>query len=210
MLFWADIVPISMCNVGMDTRERLIESMQELLWERGYVGTSPKAVQRRAGAGQGSMYHHFAGKPDLAFEAIRRSAEQMKALAEAQFSGEGTAFERIEAYLLRERDVLRGCRLGRLTQDPEILANPTLRQPLDETFEWLRKRLAKVIAQGQAHDEFDAAFDANDAASAIVGVLQGGYVLSKAADSDEPFHSAIRGMLNMLASRMPRANAQRA
>lgn len=60
----------------MNTAERLIESAQALLWERGYVGTSPRAIQERAGAGQGSMYHHFRGKPDLALAAMRRSAEE--------------------------------------------------------------------------------------------------------------------------------------
>src|SRR5690242_5436560 len=60
----------------VDTAERLIRSTQELLWERGYVGTSPKAIQQRAEAGQGSMYHHFTGKPDLARQAIRRSAQE--------------------------------------------------------------------------------------------------------------------------------------
>ena len=37
--------------------------------QRGYAGTSPKAIQERSGAGQGSMYHHFHGKPDLALVA---------------------------------------------------------------------------------------------------------------------------------------------
>lgn len=178
----------------------MIESMQELLWDRGYVGTSPKAVQQLAEAGQGSMYHHFSGKPDLALEAIRRSADQMKALSEVQLSGSGSAFQRIEGFLRRERDILRGCRLGRLTQDPDILASPSLRQPLDEAFEWLRKRLAEVIAEGQAQGEFVADLNGDEIAAAIIGVLQGGYVLSKAAGSEEPFHSAIRGMLRLLAS----------
>jgi TetR/AcrR family transcriptional repressor of nem operon len=71
----------------MDTRERLIESTRELLWERGYVGTSPKAIQERSGAGQGSMYHHFGGKPDLALAAISRSAEELRARGEADFDG---------------------------------------------------------------------------------------------------------------------------
>ena len=68
----------------MSTPDRLIEATRELLWERGYVGTSPKAIQQRAGAGQGSMYHHFAGKPDLALAAIRRTAEEMRDTAEAR------------------------------------------------------------------------------------------------------------------------------
>src|SRR3954451_19339347 len=117
----------------MGTRDQLIDSTRELLWERGYVGTSPKAIQQRAGAGQGSMYHHFSGKRELALAAVRRSADELMAAAEAQLSAPGTAVERVSAYLLRERDVLRGCPIGRLTQDPDIVADPELRAPVDET-----------------------------------------------------------------------------
>ena len=185
----------------MDARERLITSTQALLWERGYVGTSPKAIQQRAGAGQGSMYHHFANKSDLALAAIERCAEQIRALAEEQFSRQGTACERIEAYLLIERKVLRGCQLGRLTQDPEIVADPKLRRPVDETFEWLRKRLREILAQGQASGEFANDLNTEDVAATIAGVMQGGYVLAKAADSDEPYYSAVRGIMAMLSHR---------
>src|SRR5436190_16047277 len=107
----------------MGTRDQLIDSTRELLWERGYVGTSPKAIQQRAGAGQGSMYHHFAGKADLALAAVRRNAAEVRAEAETVFAAPGTAYERIERYLRRERDVLRGCRVGRLTHDPDIVAD---------------------------------------------------------------------------------------
>src|SRR5205807_8531259 len=90
-------VPTSMYSRCMNTADRLIESTRELLWERGYVGTSPKAIQQRAGAGQGSMYHHFDGKPALALAAIKQTAEEMSALAEAQFSGPGSARDRLVA-----------------------------------------------------------------------------------------------------------------
>jgi AcrR family transcriptional regulator len=183
----------------MDARERLITSTQALLWERGYVGTSPKAIQQRAGVGQGSMYHHFAGKSDLALAAIQRCAEQIRGFAEERLAGSGGAYERIESFLLNERDVLRGCQLGRLTQDPEIVANPDLHRPVDETFDWLRRRLATVLAEGQASGEFAPQLDPEDVAATIAGVMQGGYVLAKAAGSDEPYFSAIRGILGMLA-----------
>ncbi|MFI0736655.1 TetR/AcrR family transcriptional regulator [Streptomyces sp. NPDC021100] len=182
----------------MDTSERLIESTRALLWERGYVGTSPKAIQQRAGAGQGSMYHHFSGKPDLALAAIRRTAEEMRALAERQFAGPGTVLERISGYLLREREVLKGCPVGRLTQDPDVVADPDLRRPVDETFAWLRDRLAGLLAEGRESGELDAALEPAATASTIVAVLQGGYVLARAADSDEPFREAVRGVLGLL------------
>ncbi|MFD7511708.1 TetR/AcrR family transcriptional regulator [Streptomyces sp. NPDC059853] len=190
----------------MSTAERLIESTRELLWERGYTGTSPKAIQQRAGAGQGSMYHHFAGKPDLAIAAIRRTAEEMRARAEDQFSAPGTAVDRITAYLRREREVLKGCPIGRLTQDPEVMADPALRAPVEETLAWLRGRLADVLAEGRERGELDAVLDARATAATVVAVLQGGYVLARAADSVEPFDQAITGVLALLAAQVSPAH----
>ncbi|MCU7821821.1 TetR/AcrR family transcriptional regulator [Kitasatospora sp. DSM 101779] len=185
----------------MSTQDRLIESTQELLWERGYVGTSPRAIQQRAGAGQGSMYHHFHGKSDLAAAALARSAEQLRALAEERLAAPGTAYQRIAGYLQREREVLRGCRIGRMAQDPEVVADPRLRAPVEETFAWLRGRIAEVVAEGVAAGELAPGAgcgDPADTAAAIVAVVQGGYVLARAAGDPEPFHQAVRGALALL------------
>ncbi|TMR89707.1 TetR/AcrR family transcriptional regulator [Nonomuraea basaltis] len=183
----------------VDARERLIESTRELLWERGYVGASPKAIQQRAGAGQGSMYHHFRGKPDLALAAITRTAEEMRARAEAELSDAGTPVQRITAYLRRERDSLRGCPVGRLTQDPDVMADPALRRPVEETFAWLRARLAEVLAEARANGELDTALDPAATATALVAVLQGGYVLARAADDAVAYAQAVDGALGLLA-----------
>jgi TetR/AcrR family transcriptional repressor of nem operon len=182
----------------MDTVDRLVTSMRELLWERGYVATSPKAIQQRAGAGQGSMYHHFTGKADLARIAIHRSAEDLLTLADEQFAEPGTAVQRIEAYLRRERDVLRGCPIGGLSQDPEVIEDPSLREPIAATLEGMRQRIAAVVAEGQAAGEFRTALNPHEVAAAMVAVLQGGYVLARAAASVEPFHQAVGGALALL------------
>ncbi|MGF1429373.1 TetR/AcrR family transcriptional regulator [Kitasatospora sp. LaBMicrA B282] len=185
--------------------ERLIESTRELLWERGYVGTSPKAIQQRSGVGQGSMYHHFDGKPDLALAAISRTAAELRTKGEAQLDAPGTALDRITAYLRRERDVLKGCPVGRLTQDPEVMADPTLRRPVEETFDWLRGRFTDLLAEGRAAGEFTPALDPAATAATIVAVLQGGYVLARAADETAPFTAAVDGVLGLLAAAGPTA-----
>ncbi|MGW0557378.1 TetR/AcrR family transcriptional regulator [Streptomyces sp. NPDC002926] len=185
----------------MSTPERLIEATRELLWERGYVGTSPKAIQQQAGAGQGSMYHHFAGKPDLALAAIRRTAHEMRATAVVPLAGDGTAYERISAYLLRERDVLRGCPVGRLTMDPEVIASDEMRAPVEETLDWLRGRLAGIVQEGLDAGEFAAPVDPAGTAAAIVATVQGGYVLARASGSPDAFDTAVGGLLALLAAR---------
>jgi AcrR family transcriptional regulator len=190
-----------MYSEGMSTSERLIESTRELLWERGYVGTSPKAILERAGAGQGSMYHHFKGKPDLALTAIRRTAEEMRATAAGVLDGPGTPHQRIEAYLRRERDVLRGCPVGRLTMDPDVIASAELRAPVDETLDWLRERIAGIVEEGKAQGQFAPSLDGVEIAAAVVATVQGGYVLARASGSPAAFDAGVRGLLSLLAPR---------
>ncbi|MFD9904312.1 TetR/AcrR family transcriptional regulator [Streptomyces sp. NPDC059063] len=185
----------------MSTPERLIESTRELLWERGYVGTSPKAIQQHAGAGQGSMYHHFAGKPDLALAAIRRTAQELRATLEPVLDGEGSAYDRVSAYLLRERDALRGCPVGRLTMDPDVIANEELLAPVTETLEWLQERLAAIVQEGVEQGEFSPSLDPGEVASTIVATVQGGYVLARATGSPAAFDDGVRGLLGLLAPR---------
>ncbi|MFF8196212.1 TetR/AcrR family transcriptional regulator [Streptomyces bobili] len=182
----------------VSTAERLIESTRELLWERGYVGTSPKAILERAGAGQGSMYHHFTGKPDLALAAIRRTAEELRATAEGVLDGPGTPYERIEAYLLRERDVLRGCPVGRLTMDPDVIADDELRAPLDETLDAIRERIAGIVEEGKEQGQFGPELDGEAIAATALATVQGGYVLARASGSPAAFDAGVRGLLSLL------------
>ncbi|WZB71009.1 TetR/AcrR family transcriptional regulator [Achromobacter xylosoxidans] len=129
--------------------DKLIETTQALLWERGYVGTSPRAIQDRAGVGQGSMYHHFRSKAALAQAAEERSAAELIEEVRQLLDGLGDPLDRLLAYLRLERDVLKGCRIGRLAADPDVVADPSLRKPLEDTFAWITERLAALLREAQ-------------------------------------------------------------
>lgn len=180
------------------TQDRLIETTRGLLWERGYVGTSPKAILQRAGVGQGSMYHHFTGKQDLALAAIRRTGDEMRTLVDRVLGGGGSARERIEAYLLRERDVLRGCPVGRLTMDPDVITSDELRAPVAETLAYVETRLAEVVQEGVNNGEFPSHLVPGELAATIVATVQGGYVLARASGDTGSFEAGVRGLLALL------------
>ena len=180
-----------------DSREKLIENMRDLLWEKGYSGTSPKLIQKRADVGQGSMYHHFSSKADLALEAIKRNIKELQSKNELIFlDKEKTSLQKIKSYILfpRDENILKGCKIGSLTQDSDVIERNELREPLNETFKWLIQSISEIITEGQLSGELKKDINSYEAASMIVAVIQGGYVLAKAENSIEAFHQAVSGL----------------
>ncbi|WP_043660630.1 TetR/AcrR family transcriptional regulator [Nocardia thailandica] len=182
----------------MSTADRLVASMQTLLWENGFTGTSPRAVQELAGAGQGSMYHHFRSKADLAIAAEHRMAEELKAQIERRLQSGSSVHDRIAAFLTVDENVLRGCRLGRLVQDSAVVAEPALLEPISTMFNWIQDQIRRALAEAQARGELSVDLDIDALATTILAIRQGAYVLARGAQSEEPFRRATAGILQLL------------
>lgn len=175
-----------------------MEATQDLLWEQGYSATSPKDIMRRSGAGQGSMYHHFTNKQELALVALECSAQSMRQDAEKLLATDGSAYEIATAYLRRQRDVLKGCRMGRMTFDADVLNTPELIEPVKRTFVWLFEALTVLFERGRDQGEFAADIDARNLASLVVATVQGGYVLARATRDTDAFDAAVEGAAALL------------
>lgn len=175
-----------------------MEATQDLLWEQGYSATSPKDIMRRSGAGQGSMYHHFTNKQELAVVALECSAQSMRQDAEKLLATDGSAYEIATAYLRRQRDVLKGCRMGRMTFDADVLNTPELIEPVKRTFGWLLEALTVLFERGRDQGEFAADIDARNLASLVVATVQGGYVLARATRDTDAFDAAVEGAAALL------------
>ena len=65
-----------------DARESLVEAARELYADNGVAATTPRQVLARSGVGQGSLYHHFPSKRDLAVAAVTRTVD--RALTQSQ------------------------------------------------------------------------------------------------------------------------------
>lgn len=143
------------------------------------------------------MYHHFTGKEDLAAVALAATAEDLLAKADSAL-GKGSALERLTAYLSRQREVLRGCPVGRMAGDPDAMDSAVLRQLVADTFARLHATVRDVIADGVAAGDFPAGVDPAALADTVLAVVQGGYVLARAASDTEPFDRAVRGAIALL------------
>ncbi|HEY4466211.1 MAG TPA: TetR family transcriptional regulator [Klebsiella sp.] len=182
----------------MKTKDALIKTMQELLWTRGYSNTSPKEIQQVSGVGQGSMYHHFKGKADLARQTILLNAEELQKEISIILHADKSARERIQDYLLREREVLAGCRMGGLAQDSEVISDDSLREPIADNFEWLIGELEEVLDAGKTSGEFSADLNVEHTALTLISVMQGAFVIARATQSEAYYKQAIAGVIEML------------
>lgn len=191
----------------MNSRERLVETMRELMWARGYADTSPRDVRERSGLGQGSMYHHFPTKRDLALAALERNVADALPSA-SQLDGPGSPLARIETHLMRPRDALKGCKVGRMTQDPQVREDPVLLAPVGRAFSqthehWVRA-LREAVAAGELRDDIDP----ERLAHTLMAVIQGGYVLAIAQQDAGPFDEARAGALDLLRAAAPHDSTQ--
>ncbi|RLP77368.1 TetR/AcrR family transcriptional regulator [Mycetocola tolaasinivorans] len=181
----------------MTTREKLTAAMSDLLWERGYAATSPRDILERAGVGQGSMYHHFSGKHELAVETLR---ETVPGVTERSLllAGEGSPMERIRAYLTLPRPGTRGCRIGRMTQDPQVVQDAEMIAIVAGGFDLIIERWQGALSAAIEAGELPVGIDPADLAHTLVAVIQGGYVLARAHDDQASMDAAIRGALALL------------
>jgi TetR/AcrR family transcriptional regulator, transcriptional repressor for nem operon len=186
-------------------REALLEAAKSLLWERGFEAMSPRDVLRLSRAGQGSLYHFWSGKEELAAEAMGAVAEEVSRRIEVTCGpGSGSGSERLGRFLSSDRDALRGCRLGRMVQDPDL--PDALRASVAAAFERLRSVLERAVEDAQREGALHPDLEASNVADLIIAVVQGGYVLARAHGENERMARVTGAMSSLLSSLKPPQN----
>jgi TetR/AcrR family transcriptional regulator, transcriptional repressor for nem operon len=160
----------------MNAKGKPVKATKKLMWERGYEAVSPRDLLEESGAGQGSLYHHFKGKLDLASVALNQVSDEMCELAHETVGTDGPALDRVSRCLGVARDGLKGCRMGRSAAEGSI-AEPSLRKPVERHFRELQGILAGAVREAQANGKIAKRLDANELALTLIAVVQGGFVV---------------------------------
>ena len=185
-----------------DARERLVAAAQELFWARGVGPTSPREVLAASGVGQGSLYHHFPTKRDLAAAAVHATTTDGLDAARRDLETDDTPVERLVRYLERPRPALAGCRVGRLVSDQAVMEDPALVAEVRAYFRGLVDLVTAVLVEDGLPDGA-----ARDRAHAAVAIVQGGYVLARALDDPDAMTAAARGFVALLDRTSPEEDA---
>jgi len=78
------------------TREKLLDTAIELVWQSNYDNVGVNEICSRAGVTKGAFYHHFESKADLYLAASRHYWEALKIELDAIYSPSFTPLENLE------------------------------------------------------------------------------------------------------------------
>ncbi len=201
---------LNMTSKGNLTRARLTASMLELIQTSGYSGTGLNAVIEHAAAPKGSIYFHFPdGKEGLGVAAVELAATQFEALiveaVASTGSAAGAARAAIEALaaIVGESDYRLGCPVSVVALEMGA-ESERLRQACASAFEsWIAPTASLLESSGLAADE------ARALATAVVSMIEGAVIISRATRSTQPLVSAADVVAELIEQRVEKAEGTR-
>jgi AcrR family transcriptional regulator len=175
------------------TPERIVTAMAELMRRQGYSATSVKQVADAAHAPMGSLYHHFPeGKQQIAAAALRTSGAAYIQLLPLLMDAHDDLREAVPASFaaaaeqIAETDWINMCPVGTVAGEVSE-SEPMLREVAAEVMtSWIDQGVDYFVRRGLT------AIDARDLMLAILGLLEGAFILSRTLRSAEPLHAAAR------------------
>ena len=173
-------------------RDRILDAGLQVMFRKGYVGSSVRDIVAEAPAPQGSFTNHFRSKEEFAREVLDRYFEDLQRLvAETLGDVSRTPRQRLKRYLdliterLARAEFSRGCLIG----DFSLEAAPQsemLRARLADIFAEWRAPFATCIAEGQAAGEIAATFAPEELAEFLLSSWEGAILRMKVERNAEP------------------------
>jgi AcrR family transcriptional regulator len=187
--------------MAVQTDQRIVRAMAELLRVQGYAATGLQELARAAGAPIGSIYHHFrGGKREIAAAALRQA---------------GAAYIQLLPMLLDQHADLPAAIDAAFAAAADDMANTgwanmcpvaTVAGEIADTEPGLRQAAAEVIAswagEGTRYlaDRGLCQADARAAMYALLAALEGGFLLARAQRSAEPLLAAGHAVSTYIAA----------
>jgi AcrR family transcriptional regulator len=176
---------------GAATKARILDTTAELFRRYGYTGTGLKQIVADANAPFGSVYHFFpGGKAQLGGEVVARSGQMYLELVLGVFeaapdvvSGVRDVFDGA-ALVLRETDFVDACPIATVALEVAS-SNDELRAITAEVFDsWITAATAVFTGAGIV------GAPARTLAIVLIELLEGGFLLSRAARNTEALAAA--------------------
>jgi AcrR family transcriptional regulator len=180
---------------GKKTRAKIVEAATDLMRRRGVAATTLDDVVAAAGVSKSQLYSHFPGKDALVRAVIDRVGAHVLEREQNALGDVAT----IDG-LRRWRDALvaanavqhgaYGCALGSLAAEVAD-QDDVARRALSRLFGQWHEMLADAMRRIQESGAIDPGISTDDLATALMGALQGGYLLAQTAGDVAPMATSL-------------------
>lgn len=191
-------------------RDKLLDAAIMLIRQNGFAATSVDDLCKAAGVTKGAFFHHFESKDALGAAAARHWGETTSGLfASAPYHDPADPLDRVLAYIDFRRELIAGeipeytCYAGTLVQEAYGASVDIRDACASAIFEHAKTLEADIAA---AAERYGVEVDAPSLARHTQAVLQGGFILSKAAGNDGPIRESIdhlKHYVELLFGRLP-------
>lgn len=179
--------------MARSTRESILTAAAELMRHRGYAAVGMKDLVAAAGVPIGSLYHHFPrGKVQLAREALVNAGAAYGLLIPTLVDPHDDLGDAVESVFAQAAEDMAATGYANMCPVAGVAAEiadtvEELREATAEVFTgWLDGGTAYFQARGLA------ATEARDLTVALVGALEGAFILARTLRSPEPLLAAGR------------------
>lgn len=182
-------------TANLQARHRILDVAHRLFYTSGLNAVSMDAVAAAAGMKKANLFHYYPSKESLELAVLDHAAasmnERIARVARHSFDPVG-AVQRIfeeAAAVMRQSHCSGGCFFGNLAQETSD-GNETLRQKVAEHLQAWTTELAAFLERWRRAGYFRDDFQSQVAAQAILSLLEGALLFSKASKSPAPVDSA--------------------
>ncbi|MFG1929923.1 TetR/AcrR family transcriptional regulator [Mycobacterium sp. NPDC048908] len=181
--------------MARSTRESILTAAAELMRRKGYGAVGMKDIAEASGAPIGSLYHHFrGGKVQISREALINAGAAYALLIPSIVDGYTDLGDAIDAVFIQAAEDMAGTGFANMCPVASVAAE------VADTVEELREATATVFAGwiegGSAYFASRGleAPHARQVTLALIGALEGAFVLSRTLRSTEPLLAAGRAL----------------
>lgn len=173
----------------MDARTRFLDAALRVIRTKGYEATTIDDLCRATGLTKGSFFHHFASKEEFGIAAAAHFAGMAASIfGNAPYRTLPDPLDRVLGYIdFRAELLMEGelpvitCLLGTVVQEC-YATHPALREACERHIAEHAEMVAADIAEAKARYAPDAPWSPASLAYHTQAVLQGAFILAKAAN----------------------------